>query len=48
MARLVIPDIAHHVTQRGNGRAPTFFRDDDYVLYRALRAWHRAAVGVEA
>jgi putative transposase len=38
VARLVIPDIPHHVTQRGNGRAPTFFSDDDYGLYRALLA----------
>ena len=28
----------HHVTQRGNGRARTFFGDDDYALYRDLLA----------
>ncbi len=38
MARLVIPGIPHHVTQRGAGRAPTFFRDQNYALYRALLA----------
>jgi hypothetical protein len=32
MARLVIPGVPHHVTQRGNGRAPTFFRDDGLGL----------------
>ena len=47
MARLVIPGVPHHVTQRGNGRAPMFFRDDDYALYRALLAEHCAAAGVE-
>jgi putative transposase len=47
MARFVIPGIPHHVTQRGNGRAPTFFGDDDYALYRNLLAEHCAAAGVE-
>jgi putative transposase len=47
MARLVIPDVPHHVTQRGNGRAPTFFGDDDYALYRYLLAEHCAAAHVE-
>ena len=27
IARLVIPGIPHHVTQRGNRRETTFFRD---------------------
>ncbi len=36
--RLVIPGVPHHVTQRGNGRAQTFFDDQDYALYRALLA----------
>ena len=35
-ARLVIPGIPHHVTQRGNRRQPTFFSDDDFRLYRHL------------
>jgi len=39
-ARLVLPGIPHHVTQRGNRRQPTFFSDDDYALYLALlRHW---------
>jgi putative transposase len=45
MARLVVPGIPHHVTQRGNGRAPTFFSDDDYTLYRDLLFQHCAAAG---
>lgn len=47
LARAVFPGIPHHVTQRGNGRAPTFFRDQDYALYRDLLAEHAAAAGVE-
>jgi putative transposase len=36
LARLVIPGLPYHVTQRGNRRAPTFFEDGDYALYRDL------------
>ena len=35
-ARLVVPGIPHHVTQRGNRRQPTFFSDSDYARYLAL------------
>ena len=35
-ARIVVPGIPHHVTQRGNRRLPTFFSDGDYALYRHL------------
>ena len=47
LARAVFPGIPHHVTQRGNGRAQTFFCDADYALYRDLLAEHCAAAGVE-
>ena len=47
LARVVIPGLSHHVTQRGNGRARTFFGDDDYALYRDLLAVSRRAVDVE-
>lgn len=47
LARAVFPGIPHHVTQRGNGRAQTFFSDADYALYRDLLAEHCAAAGVE-
>ncbi|MBV9883489.1 MAG: transposase [Sphingomonadaceae bacterium] len=47
LARAVFPGHPHHVTQRGNGRATTFFSDADYALYRDLLATHAAAVGVE-
>jgi putative transposase len=36
LARVVVPGVPHHVTQRGNGRQRTFFSDDDYALYLKL------------
>ncbi len=47
LARVVIPGYPHHVTQRGNGGARTFFGDDDYALYRDLLATHCRAASVE-
>jgi putative transposase len=47
LARAVFPGHPHHVTQRGNGRAQTFFDDADYAFYRDLLAEHCAAAGVE-
>src|SRR4029078_7894824 len=47
LARIVIPDLPHHVTQRGNGGARTFFGDDDYALYRELLAASLRAAEVE-
>jgi putative transposase len=38
LARVVVPGLPHHVTQRGNRRQPTFFSAADYRLYRALMA----------
>jgi len=35
-ARIVIPGLAHHVTQRGNNRQDVFFADDDRRLYLEL------------
>jgi putative transposase len=40
IARLVVPDIPHHVTQRGNRRQRVFFSAADGRLYlRLLREW---------
>lgn len=47
LARLVVPQVPHHVTQRGNGGARTFFGDADYRLYRDLLAEVAPAAGVE-
>ena len=30
IARVVVPGYPHHITQRGNRRMKTFFRDEDY------------------
>ena len=38
LARVVVPGLPHHVTQRGNGRQRTFFEDGDYALYLDLLA----------
>jgi putative transposase len=36
IARVIAAGIPHHVTQRGNRRLPTFFKDEDYHSYIAL------------
>ncbi len=33
LARIVIPGLPHHVTQRGNRRETVFFSDEDYRAY---------------
>lgn len=38
LARVVVPDVPHHVTQRGNRKQETFFRASDYGLYKELIA----------
>lgn len=47
LARLVIPGVPYHVTQRGNRRQQTFFCDDDYVLYRDLLGQAARRAGTE-
>ena len=47
LARLIIPGLPHHVTQRGNGRQKVFFSDADYDLYLRLLAENCKAAGVE-
>jgi putative transposase len=32
-ARIVIPDIPHHITQRGNNKQDVFFVDDDRIAF---------------
>jgi len=36
LARVVIPHVPHHITQRGNRRLPIFFSDEDRVAYLQL------------
>jgi len=46
LARIVVPGLPHHVTQRGNRRQKVFFEDGDYALYRDLLAARAAKAGV--
>ncbi|WP_245438176.1 hypothetical protein [Mesorhizobium sp. WSM4312] len=49
LASIVVPDLPHHVTQRGNGRAKVFFTPEDHALYNLLGEHCRAAnVGIWA
>jgi putative transposase len=47
-ARIVVPDVPHHVTQRGNNRQDIFFVEDDRRVYLKLlveqRARYRVAI----
>ena len=47
LARIVIPGLPHHVTQRGNRREPIFFEDGDHEIYRDLLAEQTRKEGVE-
>ena len=47
LARVVIPGVPHHVTQRGNRRQRVFFDDGDYCAYLDLMREWCAARGVE-
>lgn len=38
IARIVVPNVPHHVIQRGNRRQKTFFSDEDYRFYLSLSA----------
>ena len=47
IARLVVPGIPHHITQRGNRRQQTFFSDEDYREYISLLSAFCNKAGVE-
>jgi putative transposase len=38
IARIIAPGYPHHITQRGNNRAPVFFEDEDRRTYLKLLA----------
>lgn len=46
LARIVVPNVPHHVTQRGNRREPIFFESGDQDVYIDLLARHCAKNGV--
>ena len=47
IARVVVPGIAHHVTQRGNRREDVFFSDDDRQKYLQLLLEYSKKHGLE-
>ena len=47
LARVVIPGMPHHGTQRGNRRQQTFFHDEDYAAYLDLMGQWCRAEGVQ-
>lgn len=46
IARLIVPDIPHHITQRGNRRQRVFFSDADKSLYLRLLLDNSVEVGL--
>ena len=46
LARIVIPGLPHHVTQRGNRREAIFFEDGDHEIYLDLLAEQTSKAGV--
>jgi putative transposase len=46
LSRITVPDLPHHVTQRGNRRQMLFTEEGDYALYRDLMAERCKANGV--
>jgi putative transposase len=47
LARVAVPEVPGHVTHQGNGRARTFFCDEDYTFYRDLFSRHCGEAAVE-
>jgi putative transposase len=47
MARVVVPGVPHHVTQRGNDRQNVFFADADRVVYLETLKKYSRRCGVE-
>ena len=47
LARVVAPDVPHHITHRGNRREPVFFTARDRRLYKDLLAQYARTFGLE-
>ncbi len=47
IARVVIPNIPHHIIQRGNRRMEMFFCDEDYKNYIEMMSCTCKTVGTE-
>jgi putative transposase len=48
LARVIVPGLPHHVTQRGNRRERIFFAEGDQEIYRGLLAEQLRRARVEA
>ena len=46
-ARIAIPDVPHHITQRGNNRQDVFFVDDDRRVYLSVLKEQSEKYGLE-
>ena len=47
LARVIIPGVPHHVTQRGNRRQATFFGNADYAAYLDLLSQWCGLCGID-
>ncbi len=47
VARVVVPGLAHHVTQRGNDRQDVFFSDDDRRTYLRMLKFNAEKYGLD-
>jgi putative transposase len=47
IARIVVPHLPHHITQRGNNRQVVFFSDEDRQTYLALLKKYAVKYGLE-
>jgi putative transposase len=47
MARVVLPGVPHHITQRGNRRAAVFSEDADYLRYIELLELYSRQFGLQ-
>jgi putative transposase len=46
IARVVVPGLPHHITQRGNRRQTAFFSEDDKALYIEILSIQSKKAGV--
>ena len=47
IARVAVPDVPYHITQRGNAKQRIFFTDNDYRLYIDLLRRHSERHGLD-
>ncbi|MCI5072302.1 hypothetical protein MRY82_05100 [bacterium] len=47
LSRVVVPNIAHHLVNRGNRRQMVFFKDEDYQVFLELLALFSSAYQVQ-